>query len=103
MKSTKYLVTVTEKGIIKISSMEEIKEQGRAGCGIKVCSVGSDSGHVVDALVIDGLKGSLLVVASSGRGIRFAIKDLRVMGRTASGVRAIRIKESEKVVSVNVV
>ena len=103
MESTKYLVTVTERGIIKISSMEEIKEQGRAGSGIKVCSVSSDSGPVVDTFVFDGLKGSLLVVTSGGQGINFPIKALRVMGRTASGVRAIRLKESEKVVSVSVV
>ncbi len=103
MEKEKYLVTVTEKGIIKISAMGEIKEQRRAGSGIKVCSISTDSGPVVDAIVIDGLKGSFLVVTSGGQGINFSIKDLRVMGRGSSGVRAIRIKESEKVVSVEVV
>ena len=103
MEKEKYLVTVTEKGLIKISAMDEIKEQGRAGSGIKVCSLSEKSGSVVDTAVIEDLEGFLLVVTSSGIGIKFPIQSLRVMGRTASGVMAIKVKSDEKVVSVEVI
>ena len=103
MENTKYLVTITEKGLIKISAMDEIKEQKRAGSGIKVCSLTAKSGPVVDTAVVEELEGNLLVVTAGGRGIKFPIGVLRVMGRTASGVMAIRIKDNEKVVSVEVV
>lgn len=103
MKNEKFLVTVTEKGIVKISPINEIKEQQRAGSGVKVCSLSEKSGFVVDTAIVEDLGRSLLVVTSGGKGIKFPIKTLRIMGRVASGVIAIRISSDENVVSVNVI
>ncbi|MDJ0882389.1 MAG: DNA gyrase subunit A [Gammaproteobacteria bacterium] len=42
----------------------------------------------------------LMMFAASGKGIRFAESDVRAMGRTAAGVRGIKIKENDKVISL---
>jgi DNA gyrase subunit A len=42
----------------------------------------------------------LMMFAASGKGIRFAESDVRAMGRTAAGVRGIRIKPNDKVISL---
>jgi len=42
----------------------------------------------------------LMMFAASGKGIRFAESDVRAMGRTAAGVRGIKIKADDKVISL---
>lgn len=103
MKNEKYLITITEKGILKVSSNEEIKTQARAGSGLRVVTITKDTGSVVDAIVMTGYDNSVMVVTESGMGIKFLIKDIRVMGRTATGVRAIRLPNGDKVVSLCIV
>ena len=41
-----------------------------------------------------------MLFSASGKGIRFDEKDIRIMGRTAGGVRGIRLKENDKVISL---
>ncbi len=45
-------------------------------------------------------KHDLMMFAASGKGIRFAEADVRAMGRTAAGVRGIRIKPDDQVISL---
>lgn len=54
---------------------------------------------------VDSSSGSdeIAVVASNGQSIRFKEKDIREMGRNASGVGAIRLKLSVEVVSMDVI
>jgi DNA gyrase subunit A len=47
-----------------------------------------------------GEQQDLMMLAASGKGIRFAEKDVRAMGRTAAGVRGIRIKPDDRVISL---
>jgi len=99
----KYLLTITEKGFFKISPTDEIKVQNRGGSGIKICSTGEKTGNLAATIVVEKLEGSVLVATSGGIGITFPINTVRQMSRTASGVKAINLKDGEKVVSLNVV
>jgi len=45
----------------------------------------------------------LVLVTKKGQSIRFAEKDIRAMGRTAAGVRAIRLKKGDEVVGTDVI
>jgi len=45
----------------------------------------------------------ILVVSQMGQGIRFAESDVRPMGRDASGVRGMRLRAGDRVVSADVV
>jgi len=42
----------------------------------------------------------LMMFAASGKGIRFGEENVRAMGRTAAGVRGIRIKPDDRVISL---
>ena len=103
MKNEKFLITVTEKGILKVSSDNDIKTQSRAGTGVRIATVTKDTGVLADAVVMTGYDSAVIVVTKNGMGIKFLIKEIRVMGRTATGVRAIKVANDDKVVALSVV
>ncbi len=96
---TQFLVMATKNGIIKKVKIEEFSKVRRSGLiAIKLKKddelrwVRSSSG-----------KNEIAMVASGGQSIKFKEKDIRSMGRTASGVKAIRLKPSTCVVSMDIV
>ena len=61
-----------------------------------------DGDKLVDAKITDG-DAEILLVASSGKGIRFREADVRPMGRSAAGVRGIKLPEDHEVIAVSIV
>ena len=45
----------------------------------------------------------ILLVSQEGKAIQFNETDARAMGRSAAGVRGIRLKESDRLVTTNIV
>ncbi len=95
----KFLVMATKNGIIKKTAIEESENVRRSGL-IAIKLKKQDELRWVDSST-----GSdeIAVVASNGQSIRFKEKDIRQMGRNASGVGAIRLKPSVEVVSMDVI
>jgi len=91
------VVLVTKNGMVKRTSVEEFRQQGRGGGGIAAITVG-EGDQVVGAVALQGQ--SVMVVTAGGRAIRFSTEELRQMGRTAQGVRGIRLNEGDRVVAV---
>jgi DNA gyrase subunit A len=58
-----------------------------------------DEDSLVGVQLTHGEK-DLMMFTASGKGIRFPEQDVRAMGRTAAGVRGIRIKPEDKVISL---
>lgn len=58
-----------------------------------------DDDELIGAQLTEG-ESHLMLFASNGKGIRFAESDVRAMGRTAAGVRGIRLAESERAISL---
>jgi DNA gyrase subunit A len=92
------VVFVTKNGMVKRTSVEEFRAQGRGGGGVTAMGVGAGDA-IVDAVVLGAAKG-VMVVTAGGTAIHFAAEELRAMGRGAQGVRAIRLKENDTVVAV---
>lgn len=92
------VVIVTAMGMVKRTSADEFREQGRGGGGIAAMGVAAGD-KVVGAAKLSSEKG-VMVVTAGGTAIKFAASDLRQMGRGAQGVRAIRLKEGDKIVAV---
>jgi len=92
------VVFVTAKGMVKRTSVDEFRQQGRGGGGITAMGV-APGDHIVGAAKLN-MEQSVMVVTAGGAAIRFAASDLRSMGRGAQGVRGIRLKEGDKVVAV---
>lgn len=57
---------------------------------------------LVDVAITDG-NAEILLVASSGKGIRFKESDVRPMGRGAAGVRGIRVTPGHEVIALTIV
>ena len=87
----KYLFFVTKDGIVKRSNLEEFKNIRTNG---KYAITLKEGDELFGVATTDGNK-EIVLGASSGKSIRFNENDIRVMGRSASGVTGMRFKESE--------
>ncbi|EKD33540.1 MAG: hypothetical protein ACD_76C00006G0004 [uncultured bacterium] len=95
----KYLVMVTSKGTIKKTDMtafENIRSSGLIAISLRD---GDDLEWVKPSTGTD----DIFLVSSEGQSIRFNEKAIRSMGRTASGVRGIRLKGKNIIVGMDVV
>ena len=94
-----YFTMVTQKGISKRCRVTDFKNIRKAGLN----AVGLDEGDaLVTVRLTDGTK-DMIVATSAGMAIRYSENAVRVMGRTARGVRVIKLGEGEKVVGAAVV
>ena len=93
------VILVTKKGMVKRTSVDEFRLQGRGGGGVGAMNVG-DGDAIVAAMVLCDKASSVLVVTKGGTAIRFSVDDLRQMGRGAQGTRAIRLADGDAVVAV---
>ena len=94
-----FLVMATKNGIIKKVKIEEFSKVRRSGL-IAIKLKGGDELRWVRS---SGGRNEIAMVASGGQSIKFKEKDIRAMGRTASGVKAIKLKPSTCVVSMDIV
>ncbi len=95
----KFLVMVTRNGIIKKTAIEEFAAVRRSG--LIAISLKKDD-QLIWVKASAG-EDEVMVIASNGQSIRFQEKDVRPMGRSASGVTAIKLKSSAKVVGIGIV
>lgn len=94
-----YFVMVTKKGIIKRASTKDFEYQRKGG---KI-AINLDEGDELLAVKKTEGESDIIIATRKGKAVRFDEKDARVMGRTARGVRGIRLKGDDDVVGVSVV
>ncbi|MEJ2689028.1 MAG: DNA gyrase subunit A [Deltaproteobacteria bacterium] len=94
-----YIMMVTKKGVVKKTSIEEFSRPRKGG---KIALTIREGDEFLSAVLTDGSR-DILLASRKGLSVRFNEKDIRPMGRTASGVRGIRLSEEDEVVSVLVV
>lgn len=93
------LLTVTENGFGKRTSILEHRIQTRGGLGIRAIKTTERNGHLVAALQVHE-DDHLLVATDNGTLIRIRVSEIRITGRSASGVKLMHIAEGERVVAV---
>ena len=93
------LMLITKNGTAKKMSGESFKDVRRSG----IISIRLDKGdQLVSALLTD--KGDEVMIATAGgQSIRFKESDIREMGRTAGGVRGMKLRKGDEVISVDVI
>ena len=97
--NSKYLFFATEKGIVKKVKLEEFASVRRSGLiAIKI----KQDDRLIWSKPTSG-KDDILLVTANGQSIRFNENDVRFMGRTASGVTGIRLKNSDITVGMGVI
>lgn len=88
------VLMVTEHGIIKKTALEEFSNPRKAGIG----AIGLDKkDRLIDVHLTDG-KNDIVIGTADGVAIRFQEQEVRVMGRSAGGVRGIRLEKGDRVV-----
>ncbi len=92
----KFIFMATEAGTVKKTPLKEFERQ-RANGKIAIDLRENDS--LVGVAVTDGQQ-NVLLFSSSGKANCFNEMDVRSMGRTAAGVRGIRLQEGQKVISL---
>jgi DNA gyrase subunit A len=84
------------KGFAKQTSLSEYKVQSRGGQGIKTAKIVSKTGPVV-AVKIIGNEEDVLVLSAKGQMIKTKLADIRRSGRATSGVRVMRLSNTDTI------
>ncbi|MDF1494723.1 DNA gyrase subunit A [Caproiciproducens sp. CPB-2] len=92
-----YLCMVTRNGIIKRTSLSAYNTARKGG----VIAIDLDDGDELSWVRLTTGDTQLLVATRLGMAIRFDERDVRPMGRTARGVKAITLKESDYVIGMS--
>jgi DNA gyrase subunit A len=95
----KYVFMATAEGTVKKTSLASFSRPRSNGI-IAVDFRGDD--ELVDVAVTDGER-DIMLFATSGKAIRFREADVRAMGRTAAGVRGIRLDPGHRVIALIIV
>ncbi len=95
----KFLVLVTKKGLIKKTPLEEFESIKRNG---KIAIKFNEEDELINAMITYG-NSELLIANSAGYAIHFHEKDIRPMGRTAMGVKAMNLPAGATIVALTVV
>lgn len=90
------IVIVTRNGKIKKTALSAYKNVRRNG----LIAIGLDEGDEIEGVRLTNGSSELIVATRSGMAIRFSEGGLRAMSRTAHGVRAIKLREGDYVVSM---
>jgi DNA gyrase subunit A len=95
---SKYLVMVTSGGTIKKTALEDFSNVRRSG----LIAIKLKNGDNLQWVKPSGGENNIVLVTAGGQAIRFAEKDIRAMGRAASGVRGIKLKGDDNVVGMGI-
>ena len=94
----KFLVLVTKKGLIKKVDITEITKVRKSG----LIAIKLKSGDILLYAKPSNGVDEVILVTNDGMSVRFREKDVRPMGRSAAGVRGIRLKGSDFVVRMDI-
>ncbi|MBQ4312288.1 MAG: DNA gyrase subunit A, partial [Oscillospiraceae bacterium] len=92
------VITVSDKGFGRRTSLESYRIQNRGGYGMKNYKISDEKGSVCGIKVVDETD-DLIIISNNGVIIRIRVSDVRLMGRYATGVRVMRLGENENVVA----
>ena len=94
----RYLVLVTKNGVIKrtkLSAYSNVRRQG-------LIAIDLDEGDDLSWVRVTSGHDDLLVATKKGMAIRFHETDVREIGRTARGVRVMRLEEGDCIVGMSI-
>lgn len=96
---TEYLLMVTKNGIVKRTSLKEYEIRRRGG---KIALSLDEGDDLVFVRHTSG-KDQIIIATSDGYAVRFDENEIRCMGRTARGVRGVRLKKNDRVAGACIV
>ncbi len=95
----KYVVMATRRGLVKKTALEAFSHPRPRGI---IAAIVKDGDELIAAAITDG-NADIFLGTRNGYSIRFHEDDVRPMGRTAAGVRGIRLADNDQVVAMEVI
>jgi DNA gyrase subunit A len=90
------ILTVTALGFAKRTTIDEYRLTSRGGKGVINIKVTDKNGQAVNLKTVND-NDELMVITQNGIFLRCAIKDIRETGRSAQGVRLIKLQDKDRV------
>ncbi|PPE04794.1 DNA gyrase subunit A [Entomoplasma ellychniae] len=93
------ITTISAKGSFKKTKIEEYRISGRNGKGVKVMNINVKTGEF-KSIIAARETDLICIISTDGNLIKTKVSDIPVLGRSASGVRGIKLSEKNKIKSV---
>ncbi len=96
------ILVVSENGYGKRSKIGDYRLTNRGGKGVKTINITEKTGELISIKSVNDAS-DLMIITQAGLTIRLSITELRILGRTAQGVRLINLKEGDQIASITIV
>ena len=93
------ILSVTEKGYGKRTKAEEYPRKSRGGKGVITMKITDKTGVIIEIKPVRG-SDDLMIVTDKGQVIRTKVSEIPLLGRNTQGVKVMKPKGGEKIVSV---
>ncbi len=94
-----FVFMATSSGTVKKTALSNFSRPRSSG----IIAVDlRDGDQLVDAAITDGSR-HIMLLSNAGKAVRFSETDVRAMGRTAAGVRGIKLGSDQRVISMIVI
>ena len=93
------VLAITAMGYGKRTEVDEYREQGRNGKGIRAMNLTDKTGTLA-ALLLVHPEEDILLITDDGTIIRTRVEDVRLCGRNTQGVRVMKLQDGSRVVGV---
>ncbi len=90
------ILTITRKGFGKRTTVDDYRKTARAGKGVINLKVSEKTGDVVTTVSVNP-EESIIITTAKGMVIRTSLKNIRIMGRAAQGVRIVKLAPGDNV------
>ncbi len=94
--NTEAVLTITKNGYGKRTAVKDYRKTTRAGKGVINLKVSQKTGEVVTSICVND-HNSIIITTAKGMVIRTSLKNIRVMGRAAQGVRIVKLQQGDYV------
>lgn len=95
----KYFLMTTQLGIVKKSKIDDFGNVRRSG----LIAINLEKGDRLNWVIATTGSDEITISTADGQAIRFKESDVRPMGRTAAGVRGIKLKKDDIVIGMDIV
>lgn len=93
------ILTITENGLGKKTSISEFRTSNRGGYGVKCSKITAKSGSLVSAIQINSTN-DIMILSTDGKMIRIPFDSIRKLSRASTGTYLIKPTDNNKVLSI---
>ena len=94
---------ISKYGYGKRTKVSQFTPHARGGVGIRSAVVNTKTGELIGVKTLTGDDQEVIIISKQGQTIRLGLKDTPALGRATQGVRIMRMREGDEVVSLALV